>query len=104
MGHGSGHHIVPLKTYINVLGALLVLTVITVLAAQFDFGFLNTIVALGIASVKAYLVLSIFMGLKYEQGLSLNAIIFGTGVFFLVLLFAFAVLDIYTRVSEFSTL
>ena len=104
MAHGTGHHIVPLKTYVNVLLALFVLTIVTVLAAQVDFGFLNTIVALGIATVKAVLVMAIFMGLKYEGRFNLNLIMFLTGVFFLVLLFAFSVLDIYTRVLESSTL
>lgn len=104
MGHDSGHHIVPLKTYVNVLLALFVLTVVTVLASRVDFGFLNTVVALGIATVKAVLVMAIFMGLKQEGRYSLNLIIFLTGVFFLILLFAFSVLDIYTRVAQPSTL
>jgi cytochrome c oxidase subunit 4 len=104
MAHGSGHHIVPLKTYVNVLLILFVLTVLTVAAAQVDFGFFNTIVALGIASVKAALVLAVFMGLRHEGFKTGSLALFLTSIFFLILLFAFAALDIYTRVGETSTL
>ena len=68
-GHGDAqhHHIIPLKTYVNVLATLLILTVITVAASHFDFGPMNTVINIGIASVKASLVLAIFMHLKYEK-------------------------------------
>lgn len=92
------HHIIPLKVYFSVLGALLVLTVITVAAARVDFGALNTIIALGIASVKAGLVLAYFMHLKYDDKTYIVA--FGTGIFFLVLLFFISWLDIYTRIIQ----
>ena len=71
--NGDNHdlgHIVPFKTYCTILGALLVLTVITVLAAQFDFGNFNLVVAMAIASVKALLVAMFFMHLKYENPLT----------------------------------
>ena len=45
----SGHHIVPVRVYLGIFAALCILTVITVAAAQFDFGPLNNLVALGIA-------------------------------------------------------
>lgn len=104
MGSGGNHthHIIPFKVYINVLLALLVLTVITVGAARIDFGALNTVIALGIASVKAGLVLAYFMHLKYDDKTYLVA--FGAGIFFLVLLFFFCWLDIYTRITEFNVL
>jgi cytochrome c oxidase subunit 4 len=50
-----------------VLAILLVLTVITVAIAQFDFGNLNLVVAMVVASVKAALVALFFMHLKYEN-------------------------------------
>ena len=59
-------HIVEKKDYLKVLIWLLVLTVVTVATARMDFGFLNKVVALGIASFKAYLVATIFMHLKFE--------------------------------------
>ena len=47
------HHIIPLKKLFTIFFSLLILTVITVAAAQFDFGSLNTFIAIAIASVKA---------------------------------------------------
>lgn len=103
MASGSGHdHAIPLKVYFNVLGALLVLTVITVAAARVDFGQLNTIIALGIASVKAFLVLSYFMHLKYDD--RTFWVIFGTAIFGLLVLYFFSELDIMTRVNETNVL
>lgn len=102
----DGHHVVPIKTYFKVLALLLVLTIITVLVAKpvsgFDAGVFNAFIAFGIASVKAGFVLAIFMGLKYDK--KLNLVIFLTGVFFLLVMYAFCVLDIYTRVQTGSTL
>jgi cytochrome c oxidase subunit 4 len=69
-GHSSGHelgHVVPVSTFAKVLGALLVLTVITVLAAKVDMGKWNIVGALVIATVKASLVILIFMHGKYEN-------------------------------------
>jgi cytochrome c oxidase subunit 4 len=69
--HSHGHeelgHVVPEKTFRNVLIALLILTVITVAAAQVDLGKLNIVGALVIASVKASLVILIFMHGMYEN-------------------------------------
>ncbi len=84
------HHI-PLKTYYMVLGTLLVLTVITVAAARIDFGAMNTVIALAIASVKAGLVLAYFMHLKYDARIYLVG--FFIAIFFVVLLYLFTVMD-----------
>ena len=95
----SAHnHIVPLKVYIRVISALLVLTVLTVAVAQVDFGFLNVVMAMGIATIKAGLVLLFFMHLKYDD--KLFPVIFLISVFFLLVLFLFCELDILTRVPE----
>lgn len=102
MGSGSGEGHIPLKVYFNILGALLVLTVVTVAAARVDFGALNTVIALGIASVKAALVLGYFMHLKYDD--KIYWVMFGTSIFGLVLLYFFSVLDIYTRIMQTSPL
>lgn len=98
----SEHHIIPLKTYFMVLGALLFLTVITVAAAQINFGALNTVIALAIASVKAGLVLAYFMHLKYDDKIYLVG--FFIAIFFVVLMYAFSVLDIFTRITVQSPL
>ena len=106
MSDKGGHHIVPLKTYLYVLLALFGLTVLTVAVAKpvsgFDAGLLNAFIAFTIATVKAALVLAIFMGLKYDNKLNLAIIL--SGVFFLIVMFAFSVLDIYTRIHVNSTL
>jgi cytochrome c oxidase subunit 4 len=64
--HEQGH-VVPESTFFKVLLALLVLTVITVLAAKVDMGQWNILGAMLIASVKASLVILIFMHGKYEN-------------------------------------
>ncbi len=46
---------------------LLVLTVITVWVAQFDFGALNVVVAMAVATLKAGLVVAYFMHLRYDN-------------------------------------
>ncbi len=56
------------KSYLVVFAALLVLTVVTVLAAYIDLGTFSTVVALGIAGVKAFLVFTYFMHLRYSEG------------------------------------
>jgi cytochrome c oxidase subunit 4 len=95
--HGNHeHHIIPLATYFKVLGLLLVLTAVTVAAAQVNFGAWNTVIAVAIASVKAGFVLAFFMHLKYDNKLYL--VCFGTAVFFLVVLYFFSYLDIVTRI------
>ena len=95
-------HIVPLSVYIKVLLSLLTLTALTVAVAQLDFGILNTVIALSIATIKATLVLLFFMHLKYDNKMFL--VIFLTGVFFLIVLFGFCEFDLITRVPEKSVL
>ena len=95
-------HIVSFKTYLNVILILLGLTVITVLAGLVDFGPLNFIIAMGIATAKAALVLMYFMHLKYDDKTYL--VIFLTGVFFLIIIFLFSIFDIITRISQQSVL
>lgn len=77
MAHSHGHshdhqelgHIVPESTFLKVLVALLILTIITVAAAHVDMGKWNILGALAIASVKATLVVTIFMHGKYENSI-----------------------------------
>lgn len=60
-------HVLPFKTYLAVFIALIVLTVVTVGASRIDFGAMNIVIALVIASVKALIVALFFMHLKYED-------------------------------------
>ena len=75
MAHSHGHshdhqelgHVVPTSTFLKVLITLLVLTVVTVLAAHIEMGKWNILGALVIASIKASLVVLVFMHGKYEN-------------------------------------
>lgn len=98
----GAHHIIPAKTFLNVLIALLILTIITVAVAQFDFGAFNFVIAMGVASAKAALVMMYFMHLKYDD--KTYTVLMGTSVFFLFVFFFFSQLDIVTRIFEGSTL
>ena len=93
----SNNHIVPFGVYIKVLSTLLILTVLTVVVAQMDFGFFNVLIAMGIATIKATLVLLFFMHLKYDN--RLFPVIFLTGVFFLLVIFLFCEFDIINSYS-----
>lgn len=100
--HKGGHFIVPAKILTNVLLILVVLTVLTVVTAQMHLGALAGPVAFLIAIIKALLVMSYFMGLKYDE--KSNRIIFACGFFFLLVLFFFCALDIFTRILQNNTL
>lgn len=80
------HHVTPLASLVWTLVALLVLTALTVYTAKFvhlgENG--NLWAAIGIAVIKATFVISIFMGLLWEKGLSRVALFFcliGAAVF-----------------------
>ncbi|MFN3604542.1 MAG: cytochrome C oxidase subunit IV family protein [Leptonema sp. (in: bacteria)] len=95
----SRGHISPTKTYIYVGIALLILTVITVVASYINFGslFINITIALVIATIKASLVLLYFMHLKYE-----NKLIWSFGIFYPLVLFTLLLgltwIDVFFRV------
>ena len=100
------HHIIPFHVYRNVLFGLLALTILTVAVAKpvsgFDAGIFNFVIAMGIASVKAYLVMAYFMQLKYDNKLYLGIIL--ASVLFLFLLFGISMIDIVSREPVMSTL
>ncbi len=62
---GLGHSI-PVSTLMNILLILLFLTVVTVAVSRFDFGNFNLVVAMIIAGIKATIVGTYFMHLKFE--------------------------------------
>jgi cytochrome c oxidase subunit IV len=76
--HDSDHsglgHVVPLWLLAAVFIALLLLTGLTVAAAQVDLGNLNLYVALAIATLKASLVVLFFMHLFWDR--PFNSMIF----------------------------
>lgn len=89
------NHISGYSLNLKVLLVLLLLTTISILAIKFHFGAFTVLVALLIASVKASIVLTYFMHLKFEN-LLLRLMV--TGVF---LLFAIVIvitfIDYYFR-------
>jgi cytochrome c oxidase subunit IV len=88
-------HVTPVRTYIAVFCALLVLTGLTVWVAFFNLGAFNNVAALGIAVVKASLVVLFFMHVRTSTRLT-KLVVVG-GVFWLLLLFAFTLGDYLTR-------
>ena len=98
----SQHHIIPLKTYFKVAAGLILLTFATVFFHELHLGPLAGPIAFLIAAIKASLVMLYFMHLKYDN--MQNRVIFGSGIFFLLLLIGFSALDIWTRISQLSTL
>jgi len=67
--HETQHEPVGYGVYFLTWFSLLLLTAVTTTAAGMDFGTLSVFVALGIAAVKATIVLYLFMHLKYESKL-----------------------------------
>ncbi len=95
-GHGYGpHHVTSSATFLNVLLALLVLTGVTVATSRIDFGHANLLIAMLIASVKASLVIAIFMHVKWDT--AINKIVFLSSFLFLSLLLIFTLSDQATR-------
>lgn len=84
-------HIVPFRVLAGVWGALLVLTVLTVAATLVDLGSFNLWLALGIATLKASLVILYFMHMRYDR--PFHAIVFVSALLFLTLFVSVSLLD-----------
>ena len=69
-GHAPTHHVSSLAMYFGVFFALMILTVITVVVSRLDLGALNTPVAMGIAVLKATLVILFFMHVIHSTRLT----------------------------------
>jgi cytochrome c oxidase subunit 4 len=89
-------HISSPKLYVGIWLLLMVCTALTVGAAFVDLGPLNTIVALGIATLKAVVVVLYFMHVKYTHERMTKAVVV-SGFFFLLLLLALSMMDYTTR-------
>jgi len=90
--HGVGH-IVAIPILAATGGALLVLTVITVWAASFDFGVANVWIALAIAVLKGSLVVLFFMHLRWDR--PFNGIVFVASLAFLAIFISFTMTDTF---------
>ncbi len=88
-------HITPLRVYFLIFAALLVLTAITVAVAFQDFGAWNDVVALGIACLKATLVILFFMHVYYTTKLTKLVVV--AGLFWLAILIVLTLSDYFSR-------
>lgn len=88
-------HIVTPRQYLLVWIVLLCLTGVTVGAALLEMGALNPVVAVGIACLKAVVVILFFMHLKYSSKLVKFAC--GAGFFTFLVLITLCLSDYLTR-------
>jgi len=88
--HGE-HHVVGWKILTVVFLALMVLTILTVAAINVDLGPLNIVVALGIALVKALLVIFIFMHVLWDR--AFHGLLIACSFAFVALFLAFTMID-----------
>lgn len=88
---GPQPHVLPVRVYWTVFGALLFLTALTIWVAEFDFGTMSTAVALAVATTKASLVLAIFMHLWFDN--KVFTLILCSTLIFLSLFVLFCVMD-----------
>ena len=88
--HGLGH-VLPVKLLAGVLGALLFLTVVTVITGStYLYGF-DLALAMVIATTKATLVCAIFMHLKWDKGF--HAFAFVGSILFVGVFLAYTLTD-----------
>jgi cytochrome c oxidase subunit 4 len=88
-------HVVPLRIYAVIFATLLLLTLVTVDVAFFNFGLMNIYIALAIATTKATLVILYFMHVRYAP--PLTWVFAAAGFIWLIILLAFTLSDFLTR-------
>jgi cytochrome c oxidase subunit 4 len=92
----NSDHVVSIKLYSAIFGALLVMTLATAGAAFIDLGGnLNTVVAMLIAACKALLVILFFMHVRYSS--RLTWVFVGAGFFWLMILLSLTLADVLSR-------
>jgi cytochrome c oxidase subunit 4 len=89
------HHIVSPVQYAMVFGTLLIGTALTVVAANFDLGIFNPVIALAIACTKAVIVILFFMHVKYQSNLIKMTV--GAGFFTFLVLITMTLSDYISR-------
>ncbi|MBL9140497.1 MAG: cytochrome C oxidase subunit IV family protein [Phycisphaerae bacterium] len=90
--HPAVGHLVPVGTLMAAGLALLVLTVITVAVRYVDVGEFNLPIALGVAVVKAAVVVLIFMHLRWDR--PFNSLVLVGSIAFVVLMMVFTMMDV----------
>ena len=97
MAENSEHseHIVSPTVYITIFSALIVGTALTVWAAFQNFGAFNIVIALGIATIKATLVVLFFMHARYSPKRTQLVIV--CAIFWLAIMLSLTLSDYQTR-------
>jgi cytochrome c oxidase subunit 4 len=81
--------------YYTIFAALMALTLVTVAVAYVDLGAINTVAALGIAALKAAIVVLYFMHVKFGTRLIKLTVI--AGLYWMGILLALTLSDYLTR-------
>jgi cytochrome c oxidase subunit 4 len=96
--HDHNHHIDPVSDYVKTFLALLGLMGVTILVAMFPIEsvpFANILIALVIATIKAVLVIIIFMGMRKVT--KLTQVWAYAGIIFFLTLIAISLSDYFSR-------
>ena len=96
--HGEAHghgHIAPLPLYFGVFLALLAGTAATTAIAFVDLGPFNNVVAIGIAGIKATLVILFFMHMRWST--RMVPVVWVSGLFWLLIMLTLTLADYFTR-------
>jgi cytochrome c oxidase subunit IV len=91
-------HIVSPKVYAVIFFSLMLGTYLTVKAAFYDLGRMNIVIALGIATIKATLVVLYFMHARYSPKRTQLVIV--CSIFWLAIMLALTLADYNTRSHE----
>src|SRR5690606_460271 len=89
--HGLAH-VTPISLLFGIFGALVVLTVVTVAVTKVDLGAQgNLVVAMVIATIKAGLVVTYFMHLRWDR--TFHVLLFLGSLLFVLLFLGLAITD-----------
>ena len=95
MSNTHAHVITPVSTYVTIFVLLLIATGLTYFVATQDFGAMNTPIAMGVAVIKASLVVIYFMGVRYNTPLTKVVVV--AGFFWLLIMFGITMGDYVSR-------
>ena len=85
-------HVLSPRVLLAVFAILVMLTIVTVLAASMDVGSWEIWISIGIATLKATLVAVYFMHLRYDK--SFNTVVFVAAIVCLALFLALTLADV----------
>ena len=90
--HAELAHVTPVRLLLTIWGALMALTVVTVAVTVIDFGGqTNFVIAMAIATIKAGLVVTYFMHLRWDR--PFHTLIFLGSLLFVSLFISMTLLD-----------